>query len=331
MTNSYETAERRLLNIIVHGDSPARRAYHSRAGLSVSALSADVLAAGFPARPDLNLTYRGGRTITDLVFLNNYIGGSKSWIPSDISSIDGALSRAMSDTRLQAVVQQYYSTPISSRMLPSAIRPEPATAKMYKDQAEALAAQIYTDGGLGGADPASSVINILLPRGVVLVDGFSPGYHAPAGQEIEHSRSERSVVKIDDDAADSQHGLGGYHGSTHVTAGGSDTIVYYAVGVYSEGNNGIPVFDQSWKNVVATFYHELNEARTDADVEEAIRTNDDSKLGWYSDQGGEIGDIPVEEAGSNLTFVFKEIELADGSGTVPIQLLWSNKDSGPAS
>jgi hypothetical protein len=52
--------------------------------------------------------------------------------------------------------------------------------------------------------------------------------------------------------------------------------VYYAVGVYSQTEadgtvNGIPVFDQPWKNVVATFYHELNEARTDADVEDAIR------------------------------------------------------------
>jgi hypothetical protein len=27
------------------------------------------------------------------------------------------------------------------------------------------------------------------------------------------------------------------------------------------------VFDQPWKNVLATFYHELNEARTDPDVD----------------------------------------------------------------
>jgi len=29
--------------------------------------------------------------------------------------------------------------------------------------------------------------------------------------------------------------------------------------------------------------------------------------------------------------VFQEINLADGSGTVPVQLMWSNKDDGPAS
>lgn len=64
-----------------------------------------------------------------------------------------------------------------------------------------------------------------------------------------------------------------------MTAGGADTIVYYAIGVYSEGRNGIPAFDEPWKNVVATFYHELNEARTDPDVEEAVRTGNDSLLG----------------------------------------------------
>ena len=41
--------------------------------------------------------------------------------------------------------------------------------------------------------------------------------------------------------------------------------------------NGIPVFDRPWKNVVATLYHELNEARTDADVEDAIRAGSSSK------------------------------------------------------
>jgi hypothetical protein len=54
---------------------------------------------------------------------------------------------------------------------------------------------------------------------------------------------------------------------------------------------------------VATFYHELNEARTDADVEDAIRVgnspNPNSFLGWISDQGEECGDYPVSEAGGN--------------------------------
>ena len=101
--------------------------------------------------------------------------------------------------------------------------------------------------------------------------------------------------------------------------------------VYSESGNGVPVFDQPWKNIAATIYHQLNEARTDPDVDDAIRTGDSARLGWYSAKGGEIGDIPVKEAGTSLTLVFREVDLADGSGAVPVQLMWSNKDDAPAS
>ena len=133
----------------------------------------------------------------------------------------------------------------------------------------------------------------------------------------------------DDDAADSRHGLGGYHGSIYLTDG---TEIYYAVGVYSDGANGIDAFGVPWKNVVATFYHELNEARTDAAVEDVNSTGNNGLLGWYSQTGeGEIGDLPINACGDNLGLVFKEVGLADGSGTVPIQLMWSNADAGPAS
>ena len=84
--------------------------------------------------------------------------------------------------------------------------------------------------------------------------------------------------------------------------------------MYSEGTNGIVAFDEPWKNVCATLYHELQEARTDPDVEDAIRTGDNKYLGWYSPRGGEIGDIPIATA---LQDVMREVPLADGSGTVP--------------
>ena len=58
---------------------------------------------------------------------------------------------------------------------------------------------------------------------------------------------------------------------------------------------------------------------------------DSARLGWYSAKGGEIGDIPVKEAGTSLTLVFREVDLADGSGAVPVQLMWSNKHDAPAS
>jgi hypothetical protein len=57
---------------------------------------------------------------------------------------------------------------------------------------------------------------------------------------------------------------------------------------------------------------------------------DIARLGWYSAKGGEIGDIPVKEAGTSLALVFREVDLADGSGAVPVQLMWSNKAEAPA-
>lgn len=123
-----------------------------------------------------------------------------------------------------------------------------------------------------------------------------------------------------EEKASSLEGLGGFHGSVRI----AQTRIYYAVGVFSEGNNGIVAFDQPWKNVVATFYHELVEARTDADVEE-------NAVAWVNDEqpSAEIGDIPMSLAGANLSKVMKEVRLVDGSGTVPIQLMWSNAVSAP--
>jgi hypothetical protein len=322
-----DDSQGRLLNVSLLAGSGAHRAYYDRSGSSVSELTADDLAAGFPPRPALNLHYFGGRTITHLVFANHYLGGSAAWAQADIASIDAALAKAMSDTDLQSVIQQYYDAPISSRMLPSVVLHGSAPGTIYKDQVEAVVARICRHGALDGADTDSTVINILLPRGVVLVDGFSPGFRPPPGQEAEHERRRHAVVQVGDQDADSRHGLGGYHGSAPVTRCGT---AYYAVGVYSEAGNGIPIFDQPWKNVAATIYHQLNEARTDPDVDDATRTGDSARLGWYSAKGGEIGDIPVKEAGTSLALVFREVDLADGSGAVPVQLMWSNKAEAPA-
>jgi hypothetical protein len=118
-----------------------------------------------------------------------------------------------------------------------------------------------------------------------------------------------------------------------VRSGRLKETVYYAVSVYSEGTNGIVAFPHPWQNVCATLYHELCEARTDPDVEDAIRAGatpaGERLLGWYSSRGGEIGDIPMAETGGDLSLVMKEVPLADGSGTVPIQLMWSNAVGGP--
>lgn len=331
----------RFLNVSLLPGSQAHLAYYARASSGLPgppppappgpappplAPSGPVPSGPAPPRSALQLHFFGGKTIADLVYVNRYLGGPDAWDPADRASIDAALAKAMSDNALQSVLQQYYEPVISSRMLPSAVLPGRVPATVYKDQVEALAARIYRSGALGDADPGRTLVNIMLPRGVVLVDGFSPAFQPAAGAEAEDERRLRAVVTVGSEAADSRHGLGGYHGSTNVAG----AAVYYAVGVYSEGGNGVPVFDQPWKNVAATFYHELNEARTDPDVEDAIRTGDSSRLGWYSAEGGEVGDIPVREAETRLALVFTEIELADGSGAVPVQLMWSNQDVGPA-
>jgi hypothetical protein len=214
-------------------------------------------------------------------------------------------------------------------MLPSALHEAVLPATVYKDTVEQLATQLHAEGALGEADPASSVINIMLPKGIVLSDEVSPGFAAPAGAEEAWERRRAGTIKLDpDNAADSGHGLGGYHGSIHLE-GGVET--YYAVGVYSEGSSGIAAFDEPWENVVATFYHELNEARTDPSVEDVNATGNNNLLGWYSQEGrGEIGDLPINACAGNLSLVFQEVALADGTGRVPVQLMWSNLASGPA-
>jgi len=45
------------------------------------------------------------------------------------------------------------------------------------------------------------VINILLPRGVVLVDGFTAGFQPPRGQEAEHERRRRATPSVSPPAA----------------------------------------------------------------------------------------------------------------------------------
>ncbi|MFF2142338.1 hypothetical protein [Kitasatospora sp. NPDC058190] len=332
-----ENGEIRPRGIVVGPGSRFAQALASRrTALAGEAAAAAVTADGFREIPTWDLKDHRGKTIADLVFVNRFVGGAAAWAGSDMDNIDKALAAAMSDSTLQSVMDQYYSDSISSRALPPAVvdLDTPKGSRFFKDQAEELAGQLFLSGVLGDNDPGQCVINMMLPRGVILVDGFSPGFQPPPGTEEEHSRRTRALIKIDDDDGDSTHGLGGYHGSVHVAKGDQTVTTYYAVGVFSEGSNGIVRFDESWENVVATFYHELNEARTDPDVEDAVRFNDESKVGWYSEIGqGEIGDLPINEADLGLapsSAIFRSVKLADGSGDVPVQLMWSNAVHAPA-
>jgi hypothetical protein len=223
-------------------------------------------------------------------------------------------------------MQQYFpaGNPISTTFLGSAKVPGPVKATFTRDSVNPALQSLLNNGSLSGVDFDTTVICLFLPPGIILTTD------AAGGVGKLKAKGKQLKLKGDDDADSSTQGLGGYHGSCHI----GQTRIYFAVGVYSQfigqTSNGIPVWPDPWKNVVATFYHELNEARTDADVEEAIRTNNNKLLGWYANAsgGGEVGDIPMNEAGQNLNLVMVEVPLANGS-TAPIQLMWSNKVHGP--
>jgi hypothetical protein len=318
----------RPLNISFRRGSSAERVFRRRAGLPET----EAIASGLKPTPSHDLHFHGGKTIANLHFKNFYVGADV-WPTSDIANIDKNLAAALSDADLNNVMEQYFPGSISSTFDGSEKLSGPAPATMSQGDIEALIASMATAGKFAGSDLTSTVFNFMLPPGTVLND--NAGTSSASASSREKAEVKKKSPIPDDDEADSLHGLGGYHGSIHTASG--DTI-YYAVGVYSEiqadgTENGIAVFDQPWKNVVGTFYHELNEARTDADVEDAIRAGNDPKaanfLGWTSKSGEECGDFPVFESSNDLGLVFQEVPLAAGGLKVPVQFEYSNNVHGP--
>jgi hypothetical protein len=333
-TTRYTTA--RPLNVNVLPGSITAKLCRSYAGLPGRVPQQKAIAPGLQPTPEQDLRFRGGKTIAQLIFTNFFLGGSNAWNATDRQSIDRALAAAMSDRNLNNVMMQYFNNQaITSQFKPSTLLTDPPPAVVSQGDVEGLVNTLHDQGQLNGFDFASTVFNFMLPRGTVLTDDPQPTQAATAPWRSAQAPSPQTPTAVipHEDQARSLLGLGGYHGSIHV----GQAILYYAVGVFSETradgtNNGIPAFDQPWKNVVATFYHERNEARTDPDVEDAIRAGNDSTverfLGWTSDQGEECGDFPIDEA-TSLSLVFKEVRLADGSGTVPIQFQYANAVHGP--
>lgn len=312
----------RAMRVVVAKGSHAEKRAHARRRFQASAI-----VGGITPDQSHDLIFHGGRTIPALSFFNFFVGGQDAWVQNDIDNINNALTAAMSDRNLNNVMQQYFNTPITSTPLGSQVLAGPPPAIVSQGDVENLVTQLFVDGKLQTADIANTLFNFMLPGGTVLND--NPGVTGAQLQSAFEGEEKAKEGIPKPDEGDSTGGLGGYHGSVHV----QDQVLYYAVGVFSEflpdgSANGIPVFDQPWKNVVATFYHELNEARTDPDVEEANRTGSIEVVGWTSSQGEECGDFPVAEA-DPLTQVFQEVPLTDGSGTVPVQFQYSNAVHGP--
>jgi hypothetical protein len=207
----------------------------------------------------------------------------------------------MQGPKLNNVIAQYFpGAKLSCDVRESFIWEEPLPARLDEPDVQALAMQLFDESAIEKRDLETCLFNFILPAGAELrLDGSS-----------------------------SLRGLGGYHGSVHFSRGGKRLTLYYSANVFSQmlpngRENGIVAFNRPWKNVVATLYHEINEFRTDADVNDAIAKNDDSFLGWNSRRGSEIGDQPIFVA-SDLALVFKQVRGSAGGPFLPVQLMYSN-------
>jgi hypothetical protein len=224
---------------------------------------------------------------------------------------------------LNGIMQQYFDDPVSASFAGSEMLHGPRPRLVTQSSIAREIRRLHHQGMLASFDLARTVITFVLPSGTILGDDYAP--------RVAWLSEQRCGAPFEDDTT-SLAGLGGYHGSVRVVATSGPRTVYYAVGVYSEirggRENGIPVFAESWKNIVATLYHQLCEVRTDPDVEAVIRGElPHSALGWVSDDGLECGDFPVFEGGGELRRVFVELDV--DRFVVPVQLQYSNKAHGP--
>lgn len=259
------------------------------------------IAPGINPAPLADLIYHGGKTVAQMEFQNVYLGGSAAWHESDITLIDGAIKRVMQHKGLNNVMVQYFpGGRISCEVRPSIIVNMPRPVSLSEPDIQALAIKLFDDNLIDKSGLDACIFNLLLPSGTFLSLGT---------------------------ATSQGGGLGGYHGSVHFERNGQSLTLYYSANVFSEFlpggvENGIAVFDQPWKNVVATLYHEGCEFRTDPDVSDAIARGSNDFLGWTSRSGREVGDQPLEAAGDMMK-IFQEI--ADtGRSRIPVQFMYSN-------
>jgi hypothetical protein len=301
------TSQGKPMRIQARPGSAAEARYYTRSQLPGTPWpQPKAIAPGISPAPLDDLMFHGGKVVPQMEFQNVYLGGEASWKASDVTSIDAAILRAMRFKGLNNVLTQYFpGAKVSCDMRDSFVLDEAKPARLGEPEVQAKVVSLLQDGLVDDADLATCIFNLVLPSGTVL--------------------------KLD--SSSSLNGLGGYHGSVHVKHKGKRVTLYYSANVYSEiradgSENGIAVFDQPWKNVVGTLYHELNEFRTDADVNDAIATGSNDFLGWTSRAGHEIGDQPIFQAGQNLKLVFKEIAMPPGRRRTPVQLLYSNAAHG---
>jgi hypothetical protein len=259
------------------------------------------IARGIDPAPLEDLIFHGGRVVPQMEFQNVYLGETNDWSEDDITSIDIAITLAMQDQDLNNVMVQYFPGPKSLECDPrdSFVRGATKPSRLGEPDVQATIVALFDNGKIKKSNLGGTIFNLILPSGTILT--------------------------LDDSS--SLEGLGGYHGSVQIKRAGRQITLYYSANVFSQmqgrRENGIVAFDQPWKNVVGTLYHEINEFRTDADVRDAIQTGNNDLLGWMSRSGRECGDQPIVAARS-LSLIFQEVAVAKSGKRVPVQFLYSN-------
>jgi len=300
-------ATRLIMRVQARPGSPVEARYYRYPEGRWAQLDPEAIAPGIPPDASADLAFHGGKTVPQIEFQNIFLGGRASWLASDIDQINTAIKFAMQEPRLNNVVGQFFDAGVKLTCdpRPLLVLEEAKPVQLDEPGVQKLVVRLVEQGKVSDSDLGTTIFNVLLPPGTIL--------------------------RLDQDT--SIGGLGGFHGSVDFQQKGRSRTAYYSANVFSQrlpnGRvNGIPAFDASWKDVVGTLYHEMNEFRTDADVAEANRTGNDDLLGWVGAQG-EIGDQPINAAGAvgDLSLVFQEILLSMG-GRVPVQFLYSNAAHG---
>lgn len=280
------------------------------------------------------LVYRGGRRLAAMSYKLVYYGPAWNQAPGATSTnphadartrIDAAVAAAMQDAGLNTIMAQYFpGQTVTTTVLPSVVwdkdqRPDPIIVPFHEGDVRRIIPAIVA-AGLDGADPASTAINIVLPHGFGLQALGLDAQQRPPGAVV--------MPGVPDDAPSSGTGLAGYHGS--VTVGNQQ--VPYSVVVWSDGSTGIPVPGWAgWENICATLYHELQEIRTNPDVDVAVRTGSNAHIGWNTDplkgpdglDCREIGDMALILFDDWRSEAFQRVRI--GAMDVPIQRMWCNQ------
>jgi hypothetical protein len=171
---------------------------------------------------------------------------------------------------------------------------------------------------LGGTYKSNAVITQKQIE-TMLAKAVANGTVKPGAQSIYNFVLPPGATLKMDDGTTSKQGLGGFHSSIKV--GGKD--VYYSAIAYSKGNNGIDFTNgNAQDNISITESHEISEASTDPNVQDASNDNNDAELGWMDLQNGEIGDLEVNDAppGTPLSTMFGRVY------GYAVQKIWSQKD-----